>query len=1058
MNFLKRIINIKQGEAKMVLTFFFFSFFTVAMGMVAKTARDAYFLSRFDKSILPLMFLAVAIFIAPILTYYTMLSKKLAPRVLFTMTCAIFAGSLILVQPMITGFVIPVVYIWVEVVVGIMLIQFWTFAGDSFEPQQAKRLFSIIAGGGSFAVMIIGMNLKPFVNAFGTDELLFLAAGFLGLAAFFGLTAMQYFKKEPAKKGVVKPAKKEKTKKKQKRDPFIVGIGTIIALSAVVTTLVDYQFKMIASTAFPTEAELVSFFGTFYSIAGAASIIMQFFITGPILSRFGILIGLLMLPFFLIAGSAAILIAPVLISASFAKFSDQTFKFTINSSSMELLWLPVPSNIRKTIKPQISGTVKSIAEGVGGLVTFLLVKIIALQFLSVISLLSIVIWFFTAIRVKTGYVTQLQSAIAKRQIDFEELSVDVQDAAMVQTIEKTLSSEDEIQQLFALEIIEGLPLSSWEKSINKLFVEGSDDVRKRILSMAWDEETILSNEDIMRAMKREDGVSAEAIMVAGRRKLTHVLPDLKPLLNHEQQETQAAAAAAILHINKDYKDQAKSILTDMLNGNDESTQAIALNRLVHNDRLLPLDKLIFFLENEGYIISNVALSIAEKRQDSELIPAIISNLNIPKTSLPARQTLKKFPDNLILDEFQNLFSDPDLSRKLRLGIIRTLREYPNDDSIDMLLSQLNRDDQNVYNEVVDSLLAIARISPIDEKKKQVIADEINAIAEKVYALNEAIKLIPDDDNKFFLHDHLNNEIQNTLPTLLKLGVLDVPDTPIETYIHTVKSGDPAKLPFLLEFFENIFSKEEREIINPLIEPISLGERSEVGHKIFKDLPESLSQELTESAYSPHKWESVIALDYLLKSEKLDVMRQLDWKKVPKSKANQELLTRRIQKNGTNLDFIPSERFKLDTVELSMYSTLEKTIILKSVDLFNSIPAENLSRVAQITEEVEYNANEPIFAEGDYGDSLFIVVNGKVKIHKGEQELAMLGKGTCLGEMALLDDEPRSADATVTEDSILFKIEQEGFYEVMGSQSDIMEGIIKLLTGRLRVANDKLMAK
>ena len=61
-------------------------------------------------------------------------------------------------------------------------------------------------------------------------------------------------------------------------------------------------------------------------------------------------------------------------------------------------------------------------------------------------------------------------------------------------------------------------------------------------------------------------------------------------------------------------------------------------------------------------------------------------------------------------------------------------------------------------------------------------------------------------------------------------------------------------------------------------------------------------------------------------------------------------------------------------------------------------------------------------------------------------------------MALLDDEPRSADATVTEDSTLFKIEQEGFYEVMGSQNDIMEGIIKLLTGRLRVANEKLMVK
>ena len=108
----------------------------------------------------------------------------------------------------------------------------------------------------------------------------------------------------------------------------------------------------------------------------------------------------------------------------------------------------------------------------------------------------------------------------------------------------------------------------------------------------------------------------------------------------------------------------------------------------------------------------------------------------------------------------------------------------------------------------------------------------------------------------------------------------------------------------------------------------------------------------------------------------------------------------------------------------------------------------------------YGTNKKLYAysEGDYGDSLFIVVNGKVKIHKGAQELALLEKGACLGEMALLDDEPRSADATITEESTLFKIEREGFYEVMAGQTVIMQGIIKLLTGRLRVANEKLMSK
>ena len=1042
----------------MVLTFFFFSFFTVAMGLVAKTARDAYFLSRFEKSFLPLMFLAIAVVIAPTLTYYTKLTNKFSPRKLFIMTCSIFTGSFILIQPLISGFFIPVAYIWVEIVVGIMLIQFWTFASSSLEPQQAKRLFGIIGGGGSFSVMLIGMNLKPFVNAFGTDELLFVAAGFLIIASVFGILSMQYFKKIPAKKGVVKKVSK---KKKRKKDPFIIGIGTIVALSAIVSMLVDYQFKMIASSTFPNEADLVAFFGSFYSIMGAASIIMQFFITGPLLSRFGILIGLLILPFFLIAGSTALLFFPVLMSASFAKFSDQTFKFTINHSSVELLWLPVPANIRKYIKPQISGTVKAIAEGLSGLLVFFLVKIIELQFLSIIALGSIVVWLFTSIRVKADYVKQLQIAISKRQIDFEDLNVDVQDAAMVKTIEETLSSKDEIQQLFALEIIEGLPLSSWKDSLGRLFKEGSVDVRKRILSMAWDEEFILSNEDIIATMKKDDAVAIEAIMVAGRRKLTEILPDLEPLLSADSLETRAAAAAAILQLETGHTDKAESVLIEMLDNDDESTQATALNRLVYNNSILPQEKLIEFLKNEGSVISNVALTIAEKREEPELIPSIITNLDIPKTRSQAQLTLNKFSDDLVIEEFEKLLSSSNLSRKLRLGIIRALREYPNDKPIDMLLDQLDQldqDDQDVYNEVVDSLLTIARLHPFGEEKKAKITEEIRIIASRVYALNEAIKLIPDDDKKFLMYDYLNNEIQNTLPTLLKLGVIDVPDTPIETYIHTVKSGDPAKLPFLLEFFENIFSKEERDIINPLIEPISLKERSQIGHSHFKDLPNNLDTVITESVYSPNKWESVIALDYLIKTEKMDVFKELDWSNVPVTNANKELLTRTIQKNGTNLEFISVDRFKLEDIELNMYSTLEKTIILKSVDLFKTIPAENLSRISQITEEVQFEANTPIFAEGDYGDSLFIVVNGNVKIHKGDHELAMLGKGTCLGEMALLDDEPRSADATVTEDSTLFKIEQEGFYEVMGSQSDIMEGIIKLLTGRLRDANEKLMTK
>ena len=312
------------------------------------------------------------------------------------------------------------------------------------------------------------------------------------------------------------------------------------------------------------------------------------------------------------------------------------------------------------------------------MLVFFLVKIIELQFLSVIALGAIVAWLFTSIRVKANYVKQLETAISKRQIDFEDLNVDVQDAAMVKTIEQTLSSKDEIQQLFALEIIEGLPLSSWKDSLERLFKEGSVDVRKRILSMAWDEEFILSNEDIISTMKKDDDVAIEAIMVAGLRKLTEILPDLEPLLSADSLPTRAAAAAAILLLEADHTDKAEAVLIKMLDDDDESTQATALNRLVYNNSILPQEKLIEFLKNEGSVISNVSLTIAEKRENPELIPGIISNLDIPKARAQARRTLNKFTDDLVIEEFEKLLSYSDLSRNLRLGIIRALREYPND--------------------------------------------------------------------------------------------------------------------------------------------------------------------------------------------------------------------------------------------------------------------------------------------------------------------------------------------------------------------------------------------
>ena len=210
-----------------------------------------------------------------------------------------------------------------------------------------------------------------------------------------------------------------------------MSIAVVIAASTIVTMVVDYQFKMIASESFASEEDLVGFFGQFYALTGASTLVVQFLLTGFVLSQIGILAGLLILPLASIAGATAVLVAPVLASAVLAKFSDQSLKFTIHHSSLELLWLPVPPERRQTFKPLISGTMKSVAEATSGVVCFFLVKVLALQYLSILTLAACVVWIFTAMRLKGYYVRALEVAIEKHGLDTEELALDAHDSVIV---------------------------------------------------------------------------------------------------------------------------------------------------------------------------------------------------------------------------------------------------------------------------------------------------------------------------------------------------------------------------------------------------------------------------------------------------------------------------------------------------------------------------------------------------------------------------------------------------------------------------------------------------
>jgi CRP-like cAMP-binding protein len=129
--------------------------------------------------------------------------------------------------------------------------------------------------------------------------------------------------------------------------------------------------------------------------------------------------------------------------------------------------------------------------------------------------------------------------------------------------------------------------------------------------------------------------------------------------------------------------------------------------------------------------------------------------------------------------------------------------------------------------------------------------------------------------------------------------------------------------------------------------------------------------------------------------------------------------------------------------------IEKILLLKNSDIFKTCNEVDLIDIASICAENYFEKGVNIFKKGDQGNCMYFIHSGQVSIHDGEHQLAVLSENEIFGELSLLDSESRSASATALTDCILLKIEQELFYDVVATNSDILKGIMRTLCRRLR---------
>ena len=129
---------------------------------------------------------------------------------------------------------------------------------------------------------------------------------------------------------------------------------------------------------------------------------------------------------------------------------------------------------------------------------------------------------------------------------------------------------------------------------------------------------------------------------------------------------------------------------------------------------------------------------------------------------------------------------------------------------------------------------------------------------------------------------------------------------------------------------------------------------------------------------------------------------------------------------------------------------EKLQFLKKTELFAELPETELKSICQIASEVAYPADTTLFEEGDEGDSLYLIVKGEVSIIKaGTEVLFFSEKGYCLGEIALIDNKPRSATVKTVKSTQFLRITRHDFYNAMMREPRIGSGMFRVLNDKIR---------
>jgi HEAT repeat protein len=1018
MSRLYHTLKVRPGEERMSMLLVGLMLVTAAGAAVGGNATEAMFFDRFGVEQLPAMYILLGLSTFAATMGITALMGRVARQHLYAALPIVLGLVLIgewLVVPLNIRWFFAVMWLGMNVINGLLGLLIWGMAGAACDTRQAKRLFPLFSAGFILGTVIGGLITPPLATKLHAENLLLLWAAAVFTSFFFGRALAGHQSLVPD------PSRGQKTSfidemqrgyKFVRRSPIMQWVSYSAILFSVCYFSLALPFSRGVAAQFPDTDRLTGFLGLFQSLNTGAALLLSLLLANRMFARFGIMPLLLVFPVIYLAGFGVLTIAAPFGLLVIIRFAQMSYMSGIAETAWQALFNVIPPEQRDQVRAFVGGVPAQAGTIIAGLVLVIGEQAFQPQNLYLVgfaaaALLAYIIW-----RASRDYSRALVDALhaGQPQMFFDEelpfggLHTDAEAAAIAI---RGLSHPDPGVRRISAEIVGHLQVPEAAGALVESLEDQDSEVKVAALEgLACSHASAALLEISACLSDPEAEVRLAAIESLGRLASSRgVVAHIEPLLSDSDPRVCIQAAQTLLLVSN--HTLARETLHRAASDPDPAVRARALESLGKIGDGTAFELAVEAMEAAQPLVRRTAAGALVGLNPREGLGILIRHLN-----------------------------DEDQSVRMAIALSIGRMDEP---ALDLLVEALldpSRED--------GALLSLSYIS-VGGAEQKIRAYAKNTAQKALHYHARSLELeqicarsLSDDGRRQLLMESLRSaSLHCALNALSALGLVKG-DKSIAVAVDNLGSREAAQHANALETLE---SAGERDVIRPLL---TLWEWTETA---TSPPPGSW---LMDALDDPHAWLRACAV--LVAAESTEEL--LQQKMIDMSHADPDEFVRSVA--CACVEKFESGDNSMDT--LATLSLMERILFLRRVPLFANLPPADLKQVAAIAGEAMFSDGQVIGRQGEMGTEMYIVVSGEVVVQltpegQGEsRELARRRPGDYVGEMSIIDQEPRMATLIASGPVRVLYIHQKQFEGILRERPETGLAMMRVLCSRLRQAS------